>query len=145
LVEGRGEIVTKIESRNDLRAILVIPTNLGISTPEAFASLDHERLKNQAIVHKTTNANLCQMYAKPVASWSYFNDFSSILHKYNELYENLANFSSQVENCFGEVSGSGSTYYFLSDNDEINQLLPVLNERFQTQVTNICVKCLHRW
>ncbi len=145
IVEGRGEIVRKIEPREDLKIVLVLFKNEGISTATAFRELDERRLIFPALNYRAINANLCQTYEKPVKMWNFINDFSSIVCKYNDLYRELMDLSSAFPNCYGQVSGSGSTYYFLSEKDEIDSLFTYLQEHYATQVTNIYLKCLHRW
>ncbi|MDC7245950.1 MAG: 4-(cytidine 5'-diphospho)-2-C-methyl-D-erythritol kinase [Sphaerochaetaceae bacterium] len=144
VVEGRGEIITPIEPRDDLKVSLVCIKGEGVSTAEAFAQLDRERSLFKASKKSVLKSNLCQMYHEKIENWSFFNDFNTIVRKYNELYDYLNEIASKNENVYGQLSGSGSTYYFLGNQNGIDAINPILNRIPSTHVTNICVKCLHR-
>jgi len=114
-VEGRGEILRKLEKiRNE--TILLIKPEIDISTREAFSLLDagtskgEKTLSGKEIIHAYNSLS--------PGNWPFFNSFTPLLidrHKrIGELLEELRKTGADYVN----VSGSGSAVYGVYEGEE---------------------------
>ncbi len=97
-VSGRGETVKPIEARKDLAFEFVFPENSKVSTPLAYAQLDELGIRQSL----PSEDELVEMYNRPVADWSFENDFEKV------------NIRPQTSLKEGEklfLSGSGSSWF----------------------------------
>jgi len=140
-VQGRGEVVTPWPSRQDLQGLLVMPSGFGVSTAEAFAALDATR---RMPTSAPSFSALQAMYTKPIEKWSFSNDFRSVMTARASLYASLDAFVKEAGKCFGVVSGSGSSYVIMSEDDSVLRRLRVkITEKWDDMW--VCdIKSLHR-
>ena len=117
-VSGRGEIVKRIESRNDLYIMVVCPM-VHSSTKEAYNCIDDwYRAGRYVAKSRKTEAELVQMYNMPISDWSFSNDFTHILmEKYPVIEQALSDIKTSGA-LFSDMSGSGSSLFGVYDSKE---------------------------
>lgn len=142
-VEGRGEVVTPIDAREDLSVVLTIPRNFGVSTKQAFDDLDRTREEDWREPRPPTMHELCHMYNDPVENWGFYNDFNNIMFLYNDLYNILDILDNEGLKGYTSISGSGSTFFTITDNGSESTILSLLEEKYRTQVINNLTTCLY--
>ena len=108
LAEGRGEIITKLNSSLNYPVTLIKPKNLGISAKEAY-------MKYSALGNKP-QYNMTEKMLDAIKTNSDINRFL-----YNDLEMAVFNDYSELQNIKAKIpesvmSGSGSTYFVLKDN-----------------------------
>jgi 4-diphosphocytidyl-2-C-methyl-D-erythritol kinase len=138
LITGRGEHITLLKGRSDLNGLIVMPNFLSVDTSNGYSSLEKFSYKFADYYNELINS-----YRLNVSSWPFENDFRAPLNKKTDLYHELDNKVKTEGNCFGSLSGSGSSYYILSENKEtINRIeADLLNSALDIAVYKI--KCLH--
>ena len=101
LVSGLGEIVVPIEARTDLEGFIISEKAQKVSTKEAY-----DRLDTRAVIPDFENPReLERIYRKPVAEWTFRNDFD------------MVNRRPDIKTQEGEVlllTGSGSCHVLLT-------------------------------
>lgn len=142
-VTGRGEHCTRIQGRKDLVGLLCVPTGKGVSTAKAFATLDTYRKMFEPSFSLTDYTALCSMYYGPVSQWSFSNDFRQVLTEFDPHYNLLEHIISDEKECYGGVSGSGSTYCILSTYIDVLQRIRRKIEKIDNVFTLYDIKCLH--
>lgn len=109
LVSGRGEIVKKIESRQDLFLLLIFP-DVSSSTKEAYSLVD-ELLKLENKVKYPSFEELQFVYMQPPQKWVFNNTFTQpLVNTYSKIGEALSDLR-KTEALFTDMSGSGSTVF----------------------------------
>ncbi|MCQ2575692.1 MAG: hypothetical protein MJ162_03040 [Treponema sp.] len=110
LVSGRGEVIKKIQPRNDLFLLLIFP-NFGSSTKEAYALVDEWMEKENHMTKGLDLMDLEEIYYKSPDQWTFENTFTPLLcEKYQELEYALGALKTTGAE-FVDMSGSGSTCY----------------------------------
>lgn len=113
LVQGRGEVVEPILSRDDLHWILVFP-DVFSSTPRAYALVDEKRAGEKKTYKNAIKFEACDLeknYRRPIKDWKFSNDFTSVVA---EEYQEIRRALDDVESTgalFCDMSGSGSTVF----------------------------------
>ena len=113
VVSGRGEVVKKITSRQDLYILLVLP-QIHSSTKQAYELVD-ERFKKQ-LESGTQDSfvileELEEEYKKDPSEWRFKNTFTPSLC---DVYSDLSTALGALKKCgadFCDMSGSGSTIF----------------------------------
>ncbi|NCB02986.1 MAG: 4-(cytidine 5'-diphospho)-2-C-methyl-D-erythritol kinase [Spirochaetia bacterium] len=141
-VSGRGEIVTPIPSRKDLSLVLSTPHQFGVSTKQAFHDLDKTREAGWEEPCFFSEDELCHIYKKPVKEWSFYNDFKNIIIAYNDLYSNIYTLENKDFLWYTSISGSGSSFYTITDKGDERAIFDVFEEKYRTQVTNTLTNCI---
>jgi len=118
VVEGRGELITPIPSRTDLVGVLIWP-EVNCSTAAAYGFVDkyHSEGKDLSIVWPTVDT-LAEMYASPVAGWSFCNSFTSPVET---VYPVIRDSRIALRDCgavYVQMSGSGSSVFGLFTNEK---------------------------
>lgn len=125
LVEGRGEIVTKIKSP-PLESILVVKPDFGVSTKNVYNEVDKVKVKSKG--HHTS------MMKEAIE-----NDLDYKKYLYNDLeyvtkslYEEVGNILEEFKKagCKGLMSGSGPTCFCFGDNASIKKTYDNLSENY---------------
>lgn len=141
LVEGRGEKVRELALKPK-HILLAQPRGYSVSTKDAYARLDALLGRNelhQRIPLKTVLATLDQQ----TSSWRdvFFNDFEKCLDV-PEFYEEVALLWRKYEG-FGSLSGSGSCWYFISEDEKsVLELCSDLHNAFLDSVQLWCTKLI---
>lgn len=139
-VTGRGEFVESLESRSDLYGLIVIPKKCQISTPWAFKKLAQMRgeLKSAPL-----RDSLISMYHRSVSEWDFSNDFSELLYTLHPAYTQLEIYAKEEGELFYAISGSGSSFFVLSERKEKIERLSQKLETFPYQIALYMIKSLH--
>ena len=141
LVEGRGEHMRFLPSREGLVGLLVMPNGEGVSTAEAFRALDALRTTPSP---SPSREALATMYAGAVQDWSFTNDFRTVMGERALFYDALEKIVSAEEKSFGTVSGSGSCYCIISEDKAVLNRLRLKIEEKWDDIWVSAIKCLHR-
>lgn len=131
IVEGTGEVVTPLEAPVKA-AVVVMPTDHGVSTKEAYAALDRIEDRSTTFVDRT---DLGESFKDSIPNWSntFYNDFEQTLTN-NPLYGELAKLSAGYSGYQG-LTGSGPSWFFIADSDqEVDLLTQKIVDRFGTFV-----------
>ncbi len=131
-VTGRGEHVEPIDGIGPLWGALVMPKEVGCSTREAYVALDaiprplpppKERVLG--VLRQGTAAYQSVLY----------NDFFRLMEQ-RQSYKNLEDASVGVGG-YGALSGSGSCWFFVSEEEEgVERFLGRLEQLYQGQYTS---------
>lgn len=97
VVEGRGEIISPIQSRSDLSFTLIKGNEPKLSTGFAYGELD----KRNTVPELPDKDNLVRIYNGPVSSWNFRNDFESLYSVEPDMH----------------LTGSGSWFYKVSEHN----------------------------
>lgn len=141
LVEGRGERVRELVLEPK-HIVLAQPHGYSVSTKEAYACLDVLLAANelgQRVPLQTVLATL----EKKSSDWGdvFSNDFEKCI-ELTEFYEG-ANQLAQKHTGFGSLSGSGSCWYFISEDDKsVLELHKELHNRFMDSVQLWCTELI---
>ncbi|MDD5021552.1 MAG: 4-(cytidine 5'-diphospho)-2-C-methyl-D-erythritol kinase [Endomicrobiaceae bacterium] len=114
-VEGIGEIVTKIPSKNNFFVVLVKP-NFGVSTAYAYSKVKMP-LTNQHEIHRITNALREKAFTTQVAKELLFNRFEEFVFPENLEIEKIKK-TLESFGCASLMSGSGATVFALTSGQE---------------------------
>ncbi len=113
LVSGRGEVLDPVTARSDLHFVVVYP-DVHSSTKEAYLLVD-EWNEKKLDCNKPALKELEGIYNKPVAEWSFVNDFTAPLTcKYPMIAEALKAIKAEGA-CFCDMTGSGSAVFGVFD------------------------------
>lgn len=99
VVEGVGDVLTPIVPKN-LFGYVLMPKTVS-DTANAYAELDRKGLCTRVL----DRAELMKMYAGPISSWRFANDFSRVV---------LPPAVNVPRNCFYSLTGSGSAGLMLN-------------------------------
>ena len=118
--QGRGEILTPLQIDLSSYVIVLIFSNIGVSTAKAFAHI---------IPSEPTN-NLQQTILQPITTWkhSLTNDFEKSIFPQHPELETTKNKLYQLGAVYASMSGSGSTVYGLFY--KTNFLNNIISENF---------------
>ena len=103
-VEGRGEIISPVETRDDYSVVLVFP-NVSVSTKDAYAWVDLYDGKRASPI------DMRKEFMKPVKEWQFSNDFTTPV---SERFKEIVSAITALKDCgadFADMSGSGSTVF----------------------------------
>lgn len=78
VVEGRGETVTRLDSRSDFAILCVFP-GASVSTAAAYRGLDDARTQGVSPCAFRTARDLAETYRRNVEAWDFFNDFDDVV------------------------------------------------------------------
>ncbi len=141
LVEGRGELIKKL-SVEPKHIMIALPRGYSISTKNAYAHLD-TLLQRQETVGQPPLQHVIAMLDKNTSEWDsvFFNAFEQCT-EYPDFYEPVVRLASGYAG-FGSLSGSGSSWYFLSENEKsVLELCGVLEKKFFDKVQLWCTKLI---
>ncbi|MBI9095069.1 MAG: 4-(cytidine 5'-diphospho)-2-C-methyl-D-erythritol kinase [Sphaerochaeta sp.] len=141
LVEGRGEKITglKLEPKH---IVLAQPRGYAVSTKEAYARIDALLQRNE-LGERVSLQTVLSTLEKKTPSWKdvFFNDFEKCT-EYPEFYETVHLVGEQYGG-FGSLSGSGSCWFFISENDKsVLKLYENFHNRFMDSVQLWCTKLI---
>lgn len=116
-VSGRGEVLTPINSRNDIWFVLVCP-GIHVSTAKAYGWVDdyHEDLKqglkgNESL-SEMESGELVRVYEKKSPlDWNFFNSFNIVLSRKFAEFQAIEEQLDKSLADFTGLSGSGSTMF----------------------------------
>ena len=113
LVSGRGEVLEPVTARGDLHFVVVYP-DVHSPTKEAYILVDEWNDKKKDC-NKPVLKELEGIYNRPVAEWSFVNDFTAPLTcKYPMIAEALKAIKAEGA-CFCDMTGSGSAVFGIFD------------------------------
>lgn len=116
IVEGRGEKIETIQSRDDLNILLVFP-GVEVSTKIAYSLVDDYYSLNSAkidLIH--SNLDLLQEWKRDVKEMGFVNDFTApVIEKYGLIGKALEDIKTSGAD-FADMSGSGATLYGIYSN-----------------------------
>lgn len=141
LVQGRGEQVTEL-SVKPKHILLAQPKGYSVSTKKAYALLD-ELLKRDELHRRVPIGSVVATLDKKSSAWGdvFFNDFEKCT-EFPGFYEKVALLASRHAG-FGSLSGSGSCWYFISENDKsVVELHREFHNRFLDSVQLWCTKLI---
>ena len=109
LVSGRGEIIKKIQARDDLFLVMIFP-KVSSSTKEAYALVDEAFACGNVLVSPEFD-ELELVYRKPPENWTFINTFTPVISaKYKDIGRAIE--ALKALDCdFTDMSGSGSTVF----------------------------------
>ncbi len=137
LVEGRGEQVQELHVEPK-HILLAQPRGYSVSTKAAYAHLD-ELLLSQELVQRVTVESVIATLDKKSTAWAevFFNDFEKCTD-FPEFYRPASLLASRYDG-YGSLSGSGSCWFFISENDKsVLELYRAFQERFLDSVQLWC-------
>lgn len=143
-VHGRGEHVEAFPARDDLHGLIVMPHGSAVSTARAFCELDALRERTQMTPESRDRDELVRMYASSTDRWTFRNDFREVMGNLAPIYDALDEVATTVAPVFFSVSGSGSAYCFISENQQIIELIQSKLELFPHELCLYTIKSLHR-
>jgi 4-diphosphocytidyl-2-C-methyl-D-erythritol kinase len=117
VVEGRGEVITPIASRDDLYGVLVWP---GVPSPTGAAYGLVDRAHEAGVdcgIEWPTVGELEKMYRTPVSEWKFRNSFTSPVES---AYPVIREARMALRDCgavYAEMSGSGSSVFGLFEDE----------------------------
>lgn len=141
LVEGRGEKVRQL-TLGPKYIVVAQPSGYSISTRKAYGLLDG-LLASGGLGIKEPLQTVLFTLGKTTDEWAgvFHNDFSKCT-EYPEFYETV-NFLSHTYTGFGSLSGSGSCWYFISEDEKsVLELSRELHKRFMDAVQLWCTKLI---
>lgn len=113
LVSGRGEIVKKIDGRQDLYLLLIFP-ELHSSTKEAYALVDELLAREVNCEREVIYPDLSELeeiYRRDPKNWIFINTFTpALVSRYSVIGEALEEVRETGAQ-FADMSGSGSTVF----------------------------------
>ena len=141
LVESRGEKIRELplESKH---IVLAQPSGYSVSTKEAYARID-ALLERKALGKRVSLQTVLSLLQKKTSSWkdAFFNDFEKCT-EYPEFYETVNLIGGKYDG-YGSLSGSGSCWFFISENDKsVLELYKDLHDRFMDSVQLWCTKLI---
>jgi len=131
IVEGTGEMITPLPCRS-FPALVVKPTNLNISTKDAYDSLD--RIIDRPL-QWADHEDIASTFKDSIPNWhkTFYNDFEQTLSDlpfYRELRKLAAGFDG-----YQGLSGSGPSWFFIDESDqEVDVLAQKIDDRFGSRV-----------
>lgn len=136
LVSGRGEIVKKIQPRNDLYLLLIFPA-VTSSTKVAYDLVDEFFAEGKKI-NCPDFSDLEAIYNSDLEKWTFKNTFTSIIaNTYSQIgiaIEDLKNGGC----CFSEMSGSGSTVFgVFTLKQQADSLRNLLADKWNCKLVNV--------
>ncbi len=141
LVEGRGEKIREL-TLEPKHIVLAQPRGYSVSTKEAYARLD-DLLARDELSARIPLQKVLSTLQKKTSDWKgiFFNDFDTCT-SYPEFYTTTTLFANKYVG-FGSLSGSGSLWYFISENEEsVLELCEDLHNRFTDSVQLWCTKLI---
>ncbi|HKM07171.1 MAG TPA: 4-(cytidine 5'-diphospho)-2-C-methyl-D-erythritol kinase [Sphaerochaeta sp.] len=141
LVEGRGEKISEL-TLGPKHILLAQPRGYSVSTKEAYARIDGLLATNdlkQSFPLQTVLASL----KKKTPDWRgvFSNDFEKCTD-YPAFYETVNSLAQKYAG-FGCLSGSGSCWYFISEDEKsVLELHGELHKRFMDSVQLWCTKLI---
>lgn len=122
LVEGRGEILTPVDVREDVGEfiVLLIFPPIGVSTADAYRKLDNRRKKRgEEGVSRQQKEHIVSSYVhEDPEIWPFYNSFTGVLEEMYPLYKYIFNTVKSQGALFWEISGSGSTAFALFEGED---------------------------
>lgn len=119
LVESRGEILGRVDVREDVGelVVLLIFPPFGVSTADAYKNLDNRRKeRGREGVRQLQREHIVSAYVhEGPEKWPFYNSFTEVLKEMYPPYIHIFNTIQAGEALFYEISGSGSTVFALFD------------------------------
>ncbi|WP_320127969.1 hypothetical protein [uncultured Sphaerochaeta sp.] len=117
LVRGKGELIEPLDIPSK-SVLLVMPTQFAISTAEAYRAIDEGRDATYVPDGQSLSRVLSALPEK-CQNWKliFYNDFLSVT-RYTEFYDELNSLSVDFEG-FGDLTGSGACWFFVSENKDM--------------------------
>jgi len=137
LVEGRGEKVSFLPLVPK-HIVLVQPKAYSVSTKEAYARID-ALLSRNGLFQRVPLPTVLTALEKETSCWRgvLYNDFEKCT-EYPEFYETMKNICDSYVG-FGSLSGSGSCWFFISEDDKsVLELCRDLYNKFMDSVQLWC-------
>lgn len=141
LVEGRGDQV-RVLAVEPKHIMIAQPKEYAVSTKEAYAHLDalgeHDGKTDGSSLER-----LSATLAQNTTMWGdvFYNDFEKCTD-YAEFYDSVAHLATKYAG-FGSLSGSGSCWYFISENDKsVVELCGKLRNKLLDSVQLWCTKLI---
>ncbi len=144
VVEGRGEIVRPVNARDDLSALVVIPSGDGVSTAEAFKAFDRLESRGRRFEKLDEYSEVCHMYEQPVTCWEFSNDFKDVVVAIDDIYQRIYEIGELNTHLYTSVSGSGASCVFVSDSGPVDITELGFTVKDQTHVTNFKTLLLNK-
>jgi len=142
-VEGRGEKITAIAARDDLKALIIMPTDFSHSTAALFNDLDMQRLASGIQISDLSKEILCDAYGLPCDMWPFVNDFRCVMGANDNRYRSMEEVLAEYPKCFGILSGSGAAYVvFIPEGVAIDDVAEKMRLNCHN-ILQIPIKCLH--
>ncbi|HAF86473.1 MAG TPA: 4-(cytidine 5'-diphospho)-2-C-methyl-D-erythritol kinase [Sphaerochaeta sp.] len=141
LVEGRGEKITGL-TLEPKHIVLAQPSGYSVSTKEAYARIDTLLDRNE-LGERIPLQTVLSTLEKKTPYWGdvFFNVFERCT-EYPEFYETV-HLVGEKYSGFGSLSGSGSCWFFISENDKsVLKLCEDLHNRFMDSVQLWCTKLI---
>ncbi len=129
LVEGRGELVTPVEPRNDYSIVLVFP-KVSVSTKNAYSWVDSYNGK------KASSLDMKKEFYKPIKEWQFSNDFTTPV---SERFKEIVSAIAALKDCgadFADMSGSGSTVFGIFAKKEGEEVSSLARSSFEVLSKN---------
>ena len=118
-VTGRGEVVEPVSSRSDFAMVLVKPDSLGISTAEAYRSVDLWKRANPAKQNILSKEDMLNSYeSAPPSDWPFYNTFFETFKNQYKPLEFISNLLYDSGAVFAGLSGSGSAVFGIFSSEE---------------------------
>lgn len=137
LVEGRGERIRPLPL--DQKHLLVVqPVGYAISTKEAYGRLD-SLMESGGLPARVSLQRVIATLAQKSSTWGnvFFNDFGYCV-SFERFYESLVDLSNGKAG-YGSLSGSGSCWYFISEDERsVVELHRELHTRYLDTVQLWC-------
>ncbi len=109
-VEGRGERLSPVEARGDLRCVVVEP-GFSVGTAWAYAALDGSRSGSAAIASTLGMEDASRSYAEDPRSWPFFNSFEEVVFRDKPELRRIKDALLGEGALAAGMSGSGSSMY----------------------------------
>lgn len=141
LVEGRGEKVKSL-ALGAKHIVLAHPRDYSVSTKDAYARIDALLGRNELHARVSLQSVLGTL-EKETSHWKgvFFNDFEKCT-EYPEFYE-TTKILGDAYSGYGSLSGSGSCWFFISENDKsVLELYRKLHDRFMDSVQLWCTRLI---
>lgn len=141
LVEGRGEQIREL-ALGPKHILLAQPRGYSVSTKEAYAHLDGLLVANE-LKQRVSLQTVLSTVKKTTPDWRgvFFNDFEKCTD-YPDFYETVNSLAQKYAG-FGCLSGSGSCWYFVSEDEKsVLELHGELHKRFMDSVQLWCTKLI---
>ncbi len=141
LVEGRGDKVRSLSLGNK-HILLAQPRDYAVSTKEAYARID-VLLDKDELNPRVPLPVVLSTLEQNTPRWRgvLYNDFEKCT-EFAEFYEIVASLASKYDGYYS-LSGSGSCWYFISEDDKsVLELCGELHNRFTDSVQVWCTKLI---
>ncbi len=105
IVEGRGEVVTPINTKNNISAVVIVP-NINVSTSLAYNLIDKNCVSKDIF-----RDDLLDIYNGDVDGWNFENSFKDVVSQEYKAVKDALKLFEDSDAIYYNLSGSGAAVF----------------------------------